>query len=160
MKASPLFLGACAFASVAGAIGGATTNTTPIQNAGIGMDMLPERMIAFDSSDGENPAIAPPDHYPLVTPQGRVEVAELSIRGLYAQQRFGWRPANYDTEPEPAFVDEPSYDRFAEAGEAPPSIDAAPIDAPVELLDLDAVSNGRKGQHRVIEFAVTQNGQG
>ena len=36
MKATPLFLGACVIASIAGAVGGATTNTTPILNGGIG----------------------------------------------------------------------------------------------------------------------------
>lgn len=30
-----------------------------------------------------------PDHYPIVTPQGRFSVDELSERGLYSQARFG-----------------------------------------------------------------------
>jgi hypothetical protein len=159
MKASPLFLGACAFASIAGAVGGATTNTTPIQNAGIGMDMIPDRPIAFDPSHSGLPDIAPPDHYPIVTPQGRIEVAELSTRGLYAQQRFGWRSANYDAVPEPALVDEPAYDHWAQADTSPPAIVTAPMDAPVEPLDLKAVQ-GRTEQHRVIDVAASLDGQG
>lgn len=84
MKATPLFLGACALASIAGALSGATTNTTPIQNGGIGMDMLPERAFAFASHGNALPDAALPDQYAIVTPAGRFDVGELATRGLYA----------------------------------------------------------------------------
>ena len=156
MKATPLFLGACAIASIAGAVGGATTNTTPIQNAGIGMDMLPERQVAFDRSDSGISDAALPDHYPMVTSNGKVEVAELSTRGLYSQQRFGWRSASYDPEPVPAYIDEPDP-AFASVGEnAPPVIEDAPMAAPVQPLRIEATSDGP----RVIDVAAVLDGQG
>lgn len=136
MKATPLFLGACVFASIAGAVGGATTNTTPIQNAGIGMNMLPERAFAFDPSDDGRPEMALPDHYPMVTPSGRIEVAELSTRGLYSQQRFGWRSAGYEPLPEQAFAEEPGRVIWDEPESPPPSIEARPIAPPIAPLEV------------------------
>ncbi len=158
MKATPLFLGACALASVAGAVGGATTNTTPIQNAAIGMDMLPERHIAFDSADSGLPQVAPPDHYAMITPQGRIEAAELSTRGLYSQRRFGWNTAQYDTLPETAFTDETTDEtagsNWSDDVAPAPAINAPPIPAPVEPLRLDEPAATSNGQPRVIDVAV------
>jgi hypothetical protein len=102
MQAKPLFLCACAFASIAGAVGGTTTNTTPIQKARIGSEMLPQASIEFDRADSGLPEVALPDHYAMTTPEGRVEVAALATRGLYAQQRFGWDEASYDIPEAPA----------------------------------------------------------
>ncbi|MCT2559838.1 hypothetical protein N0B51_12710 [Tsuneonella sp. YG55] len=159
MKPTPWFLGACAFASIAGAVGGATTNTTPIQNAGIGMEMLPERPIAFDRADSGIPEVAPPDHYPMTTPYGRVEVAELSSRGLYAQQRFGWQTARYAPLPEPPLVEEPAAeDRWIGADRAPPELEASPLAAPLEPLELAPPPAGEAGQHRMIDVAATLPG--
>jgi hypothetical protein len=101
MQAKPLFLGACALASIAGAISGATTNTRPIQKAGIGSELLPRAEISSDPGDLWRAQPALPDHYAMTTPDGRVEVAELATRGLYAQQRFGWREADYEPAPPP-----------------------------------------------------------
>ena len=104
-----MFLGACALASIAGAVGGTTINTTPMQVAGIGSSMIPERAIPFDRSSGIQQE-ALPDHYAMTTPEGRVEVSDLATRGLYAQQRYGWRPASYEEPVEPAFAPDASTD--------------------------------------------------
>lgn len=145
MQVTPMFLGACAFASIAGAVGGATINTQPIQQAGIGSAMLPQPEFAFDQTDDGLPQMALPDHYAMNTPDGRIEVAELATRGLYAQQRFGWREASYEpppppplpepqsewaergTEDEPALVDraQPTPDEPAETSVTPRVIDVA-----------------------------------
>ncbi len=110
MQATPLFLGACALASVAGVVSGTTINTRPIQHAGIGMDEIVRPAIAFDESDsGLSEQVALPDHYAMRTPDGRLEVGELSTRGLYAQRRFGWREAAWAPAPEPAYS-EPQAD--------------------------------------------------
>lgn len=149
MKATPFFLGACAFASMAGALSGAATNTTPIQNGGIGMDMLPERAFAFDprATAENNPAL--PDHYPIVTPAGRFDVGELATRGLYAQQRFGWREADYiPPPPEPAF----EYDVVEHTEVSPPAIDAQPLAPPRQPLDLSPSS--QTGEARMIDVAT------
>ena len=132
MKATPLFLGACVIASIAGAVGGATTNTTPILNGGIGSDLLPERSIAFDPSDSGLPNVATPDHYAMVTPAGRIEVAELSTRGLYAQRRFGWDEPEYVSEAAPEYFDEP----VEEIQQPAPAITAQPVADQVQPLDL------------------------
>lgn len=134
MKATPLFLGACAFASIAGAVGGATTNTDPIQRGGIGSEMLPERSFAFDPADDGMPDEAPPDQYAMITPQGRVEIAELSTRGLYSQQRFGWREASYEPPSLPEFEKAP-----APWDESPAVEDhAEPFEPTQQVLDVPA----------------------
>lgn len=144
MKATPMFLGACALASIAGALSGATTNTAPIQNGGIGMDMLPTRAFAFDSGDTGQRDAALPDHYPIVTPTGRVEVGELSTRGLYAQQRFGWRQAEYAPPSDHAFdADRVEFaDTASAATAAPPVIMAQPAASPIQPLDLPTPPRG------------------
>ena len=161
MKATPMFLGACALASIAGAVGGATTNTTPIQRGGIGSEMLPERYFAFDASDtGLAKAPALPDHYPVRTPEGRIEVAELSTRGLYSQQRFGWRETAYEPPSEELFGDlSPDWTEPAAQGEFPALAELAdPVAVPVPVLDIPqtvtASSNGSVSP-RVIDVAAT-----
>lgn len=133
MQVRPLFLGACALVSIAGAVSGATTNTRPIQNAGIGSAMLPQPEFAFDPADSGMPQAALPDHYAMTTPEGRIEVAELATRGLYAQQRFGWREASYEPAPPPPLPEPESQwaerpvDGVPAAGEpAAPAFDAPP----------------------------------
>jgi hypothetical protein len=129
-----MFLSACAFASIAGAVGGATINTSPIQKAGIGSEMLPQADFAFDPADSGLPEAAPPDHYAMTTPAGRVEVAELSTRGLYAQQRFGWREASFEPPPPPEWPEpQGEWDRTAPEsvrayGEPEPAAPPAPAE--------------------------------
>ena len=60
MQVTPMFWGACALASIAGAVGGATINTQPIQKAGIGSEMLPHPAFDFDPTDSGLPEGAPP----------------------------------------------------------------------------------------------------
>lgn len=130
MQAKSLFLGACALASIAGAISGATTNTRPIQKAGIGSELLPRGEISSDP-DGLWPAQpALPDHYAMTTPDGRVEVAELATRGLYAQQRFGWREAGYEPPPLPP-LPEPQSEWAGRAVEGEPAF-AEPAAPPTQ----------------------------
>ena len=148
MQAAPLskpwFVGACAFAAIAGMVSGATVNTQPLQRAGIGMHEIARPQPAFDPfDDGLPEQAALPDHYALSTPEGRFEVAELSSRGLYAQRRFGWRDASYVPLPEPAYADaeplptesvaapEPQVAAVAEP--APPEGEARTIDVETAL---------------------------
>lgn len=89
MKPTSLFLGACALACVAGAVGGMTTNTVPINRAGIGTAEFAARPAISDFTVSTAPTVLSPDHYALETPTGRIEVAELANAGLYSQERFG-----------------------------------------------------------------------
>lgn len=107
MQATPLFLGACALASVAGVVSGTTIDTRLIQRAGIGMDKIHRPGIAFGTGTALSDQVALPDHYALDTPEGRFEVGELSTRGVYAQRRFGWRHAQWTPPPE-HFLEEPA----------------------------------------------------
>lgn len=150
MQATPLFLGACALASIAGVVSGTTINTRPIQHAGIGMDEIPRPAIHFDPSDaGIGQQIALPDHYALNTPEGEVAVGELSTRGLYAQRRFGWRDAAWVPPPPPAFA-EPAAEPGWSASAADLAADAAPASIeqqagePIEVQASD-------GQARIID---------
>lgn len=153
MKATPFFLGACVLASIAGAVGGATTNTDPIRHAGIGMDMLPERAIAYGQENGIEQA-ALPDHYAIVTPTGRYGVGELANRGLYAQKRFADFETGYEE------VAEPSYGPESEPllDDTKPTVEAAPLYAPLEPLE---VSNPAEiGGPKVIDVAAALSAQG
>ena len=148
MKATPLFLGACVIASIAGAVGGATTNTTPILSGGIGSDMLPVRTAAFDPGDSGLPAVATPDHHAMVTPAGRIEVAELSTHGLYAQRRFGWNDAAYAAEAEPAYAAETAEEVEVMA----PAIREQPAASQIQPLDL--TDPAETGGPRIIDVAA------
>jgi hypothetical protein len=138
MQATPLFLGACALASIAGVLSGATINTRPIQHGGIGMEEIVRPAIAFSATEsGLSEQVALPDHYAVNTPHGRFEVGELANRGLYAQQRFGWRDAAWTPPPEPS-ISEPEADPGWSAGGADPIVETAEVtpvgDPPVPLL--------------------------
>ncbi len=159
MKATPLFLGACALASITGVVSGASINTQPIQHAGIGMDEIARPEIAFDAGDtGLSDQVALPDHYALRTPEGRFEVGELSNRGLYAQRRFGWRDATWSPPPEPAFSEpqaDPEWSASADdlAAEAAPAIVPLPATATSAnaMQDNAPQASTPPGQPRVID---------
>ena len=140
MQVTPVFLGACALMSIAGAVGGATINTQPIQKAGIGSEMLPRTDIAFDPSDDGLPEAAPPDQYALSTPDGRVEIAELSVRGLYSQQRFGWHEASYEPPPLPPWPEPSGEWSIEESAGGPAHAEAAPAVVAAQAVDEPAVT--------------------
>lgn len=85
MKIMPWILGACA-AAAAGAIGGASITTTPIINRGDTLAGIPDHAAPVPKIDRNAPAL--PNHYPLETPSGTIQVAELSSHGLYRNRRF------------------------------------------------------------------------
>ena len=106
MQTKLLFLGACAFAAAAGAVGGAAIDTTPITRAGLGGGIVPRDSTALAQRDDAAAHMVLPEHYAMTTPEGRIKVAELANRGLYAQRRFGWNAAAYQAPPEQTFLDE------------------------------------------------------
>ena len=103
MRATLLFITACTLASIGGVVSGASIETSPIQRAGIGNaghSIQPYFARSQDQGTGELlHQVALPDHYAMTTPEGRVEVADLSNRGLYAQRRFGWQHSEPLVEP-------------------------------------------------------------
>lgn len=138
MKPTSLFLGACALACVAGAVGGMTTNTVPIDRAGIGDANLGSRpqFAAFGQSPA--PVVLTPDRYALDTPTGRIEVAELANHGLYSQERFGFERAAFD---------QPAETALEQVATLEPENDAMP-----EPLDLIEPAEPQSTYARTIEF--------
>lgn len=161
MRPTPWFVGACALVSIAGAVSGAAINATPIQQAGIGSEEIRRPAVAFDAVDTGHRTESLPDHYAMITPQGRVEVAELSTRGLYAQDRYGYREAAYEA---PAYsADEPAYESdpepVAEVGAS--AVETAPVHVAVTaqpalaLTQPATLTETADGQPRIIDVAAT-----
>ena len=148
MKPAPLFMFACGVAVIAGAAGGAAINTTPIQRAGIGAPDFMRADLAYGDGSELTAEPALPDHYDMITPSGRVEVAELTAHGLYSQQRFGWDDRGPPAFPEPepvAFDDWPQSEPY----------EAPPLPAPPEVRELeqDAEESGARAIDVAAELA-------
>ncbi len=97
MRALPYFLGAVATVAVGGAVAGGAIDTTPRQIFD-SAPPLPKSSIAFEGANAGRGAGA--NHYPIEAGGETYDVAQLSDRGLFSQDRFA--SARYD----PAF-DEP-----------------------------------------------------
>ena len=80
MKFTPQILGAVAVIAIAGAVSGATIADTPMLTRGH-PDTLPKAQIVSYDRQTTQWAKAPPNHYPLKTPNGTIEVAELALHG-------------------------------------------------------------------------------
>lgn len=87
MQSIHLFVGACA-AALLGAITGASMNTSPLERGVGAWEQIPRHEASVSEFDAEAQRPALPDHYPLITPQGRFEVGELRQRGLYRNRRL------------------------------------------------------------------------
>ena len=80
MKFTPPILGAVALVAIAGAVSGATIGDSPVLNRGL-TDTMPTAPIVSASNASMRSAERLPDHYPLKTPNGTIEVADLSLHG-------------------------------------------------------------------------------
>lgn len=89
MKLSPWILGAAALVPVAGAVAGSQISTDPIGTSEDVTAFLPNRP-AYVGDASPRTAERLPDHYAMETPEGRVEVHELALRGRHADR---WRAA-------------------------------------------------------------------
>ena len=100
MRPSPRFLGTVAAVLFAGVTGGAVLGTVPpMRQLGLAEMFPPPSGPAYPwQSDRGRP---PPDQYAIVTPEGRFEIEELSVRGLYRAQQLTWDRAF----PEPAYAE-------------------------------------------------------
>ncbi len=101
MRSIHLIAGACA-AALFGAVTGASMPTDPLNRGIDAWDRLPPPDFGEDDLTGLSEPEALPDHYPIITPRGRFEVAELRDRGLYRNRRFGSDP-NWIDGDEPAY---------------------------------------------------------
>ena len=80
MKFTPHMLGAVAVVAIAGAVSGATIGDTPVLSQGL-TETIPDAPIVSASNAKMRNTERLPDHYPLKTPNGTIEVAELSLHG-------------------------------------------------------------------------------
>lgn len=83
MQVSPWILGAAALVPVFGAVAGASLNTEPIGIAADVSASLPERPAIAIADAAPRTQERLPDHYAMETPEGRVEVHELAMRGRH-----------------------------------------------------------------------------
>ena len=99
MKISPWILGAAIAVPFAGAIAGSHIGTEPIGTMEDVSAFLPEQRIGPDAI-GQRIAQSErtPDHYAMETPEGRVEVYELAMRGRYADRFRTVSRDSYDYE--------------------------------------------------------------
>lgn len=80
MKFAPQILSAVAVVAIAGAVSGATIGDSPVLKERP-RGTLPEAPMISASNDALHDTTRPPDHYPLKTPEGTIEVAELALHG-------------------------------------------------------------------------------
>jgi hypothetical protein len=95
MNAKSLIVGALLIAPAIGLAAGQAISTEPLDEATDVMDTLPERPTISITTSATPAGRRLPDHYAMETPEGRVEVHELALRGRYAdrrQQVESWRP--------------------------------------------------------------------
>ena len=80
MRISPPWIIALALTTTGGAISGASIGTAPIPKRGLDIPAHDASATGPDMTHRAAPT-ALPDHYALETPEGRVEVGELALRG-------------------------------------------------------------------------------
>lgn len=85
MKLTPQIVGAVALVGMAGALAGAAIGESPVL-ARSQSDTLPTSTIVTTANASLHTTKNLPDHYPLQTPAGTVEVADLALRGRLRNQ--------------------------------------------------------------------------
>ena len=101
MKYTPHILGAVAMVAIAGALSGATIGESRMLAGGQG-DNLPETQLVTASNQAMRDAKSLPDHYPLKTPEGTIEVAELALHGRLRDRGGDMRWQDRNNEPDRA----------------------------------------------------------
>ena len=81
MKPTPLLLGAIPLTIFTGALIGTAVATEPIARATDPIAEVPQHKVETRSTEEAQAMIAPRNHYPLKTPDGVIEVAELTYHG-------------------------------------------------------------------------------
>lgn len=96
MKYAPHFAGAVAVITLAGAFSGAAIGDSRILERDR-YDTLPEAQVVTAGNNELRAGERPPDHYPLKTPKGTIEVAELALHGRMRGSADGlWWEAHGD----------------------------------------------------------------
>ena len=108
MKPLPMLLGAVALALTTGAVAGNALSTEPLGANQDVSHILPQR--ATVAYPGELKRVEPlPDHYPLETPDGVIEVAELAWHGRYRDRYRQYTSATLPGDEDLYRYDPPEY---------------------------------------------------
>ena len=103
MKVTPWILGAAALVPFAGAYAGANIGSEPLTNNRDINEILPSRPTVAEAAPRQVERL--PSHYDMETPEGTVEVAELSFRGRYSQYYRDVEPADFVRETDMAALE-------------------------------------------------------
>ena len=97
MRITPHMLGAAAVIGMAGAVSGAAIGESPILTRSHS-DSLPQSTVVSTASKSLTQRGSPPDHYPLETEQGTIEVAELALHGRLRERggKMWWEDRETD----------------------------------------------------------------
>ncbi len=126
MRVATWLMAGAIFAATTGAITGIAFNTTPIKNHSDARGTLPDHPAPSMSRDLASQSAHLPDHYALITPEGRIEVEELGSQGRYRDQRLE-QDGYADPLPEPAYYGD--YEYPAEPGAQVQAADPREIQA-------------------------------
>ncbi len=150
MSKFPILLGVGLACALGGAIAGNAVGSIPVTDRSTVEMFYQAHKTATVGQYGQRLL---PDHYPLVTRDGVVEVARLSDRGLFRQARY--RPSNLaagyaasadEGDPGVAFVEEYSPDSRSAAATAA---------APAETVSLAQGPSRVSGHAKIIDVQAT-----
>ena len=96
MKVSPWILGAAALVPAAGAYAGSNIGTDPIGLHADVTESIPAQASAYEAAAQKLDQDRLPDHYAMETPEGRVEIADLALRGRYRDRGYDRQVAHFD----------------------------------------------------------------
>jgi|GEM_PF-3124972 len=147
MKAKPLIVGALLLAPVVGAVAGQKMNTDPISSVTDLSATLPKSPVIAGNDAAPRTTPRLPDHYAMETPEGRVEVHELAMRGRYADRYEPYQTWRPDVEENLAML-ESRYDGAA--------LDARAARA-LEPQRASAKSNPAYAEREVANYAGMEN---
>lgn len=137
-------LAALALGPLLGAIGSGLVGTEPRQiRTGQPESFAEDELALF--TPRHTSTLDNPEHYPLITPRGRIEVAELSMHGLYRNLRS--EPLFEDGWPEPRYAVETA---LIDDGFAPdPQLEAVLAEAEAESRRMTEADETRGERQRV-----------
>ncbi len=97
MRFTPQMLGAAAVIGMAGAVSGAAIGESPILTRSHS-DSLPQSTVVSTANKSLTQRGSPPDHYPLETKHGTIEVAELALHGRLRERggKMWWEDRETD----------------------------------------------------------------
>lgn len=152
MKVKPLIVGAFLLAPVVGAFAGQKMSTDPISSIADVSSTLPNGSTFAASDPSPRTSERLPDHYAMETPEGRVEVHELAMRGRYSDRYEPYQQWRPDVDENLAMVeyqwDDETLDRRAEQALSIDEADDTPTsryEAP-EAANYTALESARTGE--------------